>query len=73
LVSYRKEPLAIGIKLIRGHASETDCVALARAINAGDSDIQHRELQRDKAGTDRRLLRAITKNVRQLRATRPGA
>jgi hypothetical protein len=72
LVSYRKGPMTIGIRLVRGHAGD-DYVALAGSVDGRDGDSHHYEFQRDKARTDRQLLRAVTKNARPLRATMPSA
>ena len=70
-VSYRKGPMTIGIRLVRGYAGGDDYVALAGTVDGGESEVDHREFERSKARTDRQMLRAVTKNARQLRATMP--
>ena len=68
-VSYRKGPLTIGIRLVRGLA-EDDYVAIAGIIHGGDDgDDYLREMERSKACTDRQMRRAVTKYAKQLRAT----
>lgn len=69
LVSYRKGPLTIGIRLVRGHGGD-DYVMIAGMVDGGEDDAAHqRELKRDKVRTDRQMVRAVTKNAKLIRAT----
>lgn len=71
-VSYRKGPLTLGIRLVRGHASGDDYVAIAGIVDGGEGhDAHHIEHERGKARTDRQMLRAVKKYAMQIRATTP--